>query len=510
MDIGGDSSSGSSSGGGRFAFGERVERDDSLVPSVMAFWFGIGGGSPDAGAGQDHLRKSKWFVRQGPARDALYADIKSRFLNALQALEKQFTTDEESSALLKWLATPHSALSAVIVLDQFSRHIYRGDRARVTACTQIAQKISRVAILKEYDRMMPLAQACFLYMPIRHANQWFEDKLSLFKAPELRNLRRRCDALQRESAEHAKTMERFDEATRSSISKGLANGAKENNTFSDDDILERRAFDPKDALVVKVPSNALYRALVAFLRPRISFDKSSPASVPVIVSLSGGVDSMVIAKLLWYASKRTHLIPIVGHLDIYAVHIDYGNRPESAAEAAFLRSWCSQHGIDLRVKRINEVRRGITARDDYEKVARKIRFAEYKTLLAELSTKNVGVMFAHHRGDVQENVISNVMRGAGITSLSGMGADTLNDGVRIWRPLLEFGKDAVYAFAHAYGVPYFKDTTPSWSTRGKLRNRLLPCLENVYGSGYPQQLTALAQQSDDMDKLVRDRLIDRL
>ena len=112
-------------------------------------------------------------------------------------------------------------------------------------------------------------------MPIRHANQWYEDKLSLFKAPELRNLRRRCDALQRESAEHAKTMERFDEATRSSISKGLANGAKENNTFSDDDILERRAFDPKDALVVKVPSNALYRALVAFLRPRISFDKKA-------------------------------------------------------------------------------------------------------------------------------------------------------------------------------------------------------------------------------------------
>ena len=107
------------------------------------------------GCGARSFAQIEMSVRQGPARDALDADIKSRFLNALQALEKQFTTDEESSALLKWLATPHSALSAVIVLDQFSRHIYRGDRARVAACTQIAQKISRVAILKEYDRMMP-------------------------------------------------------------------------------------------------------------------------------------------------------------------------------------------------------------------------------------------------------------------------------------------------------------------------------------------------------------------
>ena len=61
--------------------------------------------------------------------------------------------------------------------------------------------------------------------------------------------------------------------------------------------------------------------------------------VPVVVSLSGGVDSMVIAKLLWYARKDAPAA-LVDYLDIYAVHIDYGNRPESAAEAAFLRSWC--------------------------------------------------------------------------------------------------------------------------------------------------------------------------
>ena len=49
-------------------------------------------------------------------------------------------------------------------------------------------------------------------------------------------------------------------------------------------------------------------------------------------------------------------------------------------------------------------------------------------------------------------------------------ASTVNH-VRIWRPMLAHTKADVYAHAHAYGVPYFKDSTPEWSTRGKLRNQ---------------------------------------
>lgn len=47
------------------------------------------------------------------------------------------------------------------------------------------------------------------------------------------------------------------------------------------------------------------------------------------------------------------------------------------------------------------------------------------------------------------------------------------NGVRVWRPMLPFDKDVVFDFAHKFGVPYFKDTTPSWSTRGKLRRQLV-------------------------------------
>ncbi len=54
-----------------------------------------------------------------------------------------------------------------------------------------------------------------------------------------------------------------------------------------------------------------------------------------------------------------------------------------------------------------------------------------------------------------------------------------------------------------YGVPYFKDTTPSWSTRGKLRNNLIPLLVDLYGEGCLRNLSVLAAESDSTRHLVQ-------
>jgi hypothetical protein len=53
-----------------------------------------------------------------------------------------------------------------------------------------------------------------------------------------------------------------------------------------------------------------------------------------------------------------------------------------------------------------------------------------------------------------------------------------------------------------YGIPYFKDTTPSWSTRGKLRTQLLPLLADMYGVGCLNNIASLAKESDEAKQLV--------
>ena len=57
------------------------------------------------------------------------------------------------------------------------------------------------------------------------------------------------------------------------------------------------------------------------------------------------------------------------------------------------------------------------------------RYSHYRAVLAEFSTcvggggggnsGGGGVIFGHHKGDIQENVISNVMKGATLLNLNG-------------------------------------------------------------------------------------------
>lgn len=135
---------------------------------------------------------------------------------------------------------------------------------------------------------------------------------------------------------------------------------------------------------------------------------------------------MVISKILQWLKLHQPGLQIEA---IVAVHIDYANRPESGREAAYVAEWSAQLGIQSRIRVVNEVTRGITERDAYEKIARNIRYGFYQeciqealagsflsaTFQREHAGKSVevrvsGMMFGHHLGDVQENIISNVMR----------------------------------------------------------------------------------------------------
>ena len=54
-------------------------------------------------------------------------------------------------------------------------------------------------------------------------------------------------------------------------------------------------------------------------------------------------------------------------------------------------------------------------------------------------------------------------------------------------------------------MPWLKDSTPAWSTRGRLRENLLPCLRDTYGDGAERSLRALAIGSDALSELVEAR-----
>ena len=289
-----------------------------------------------------------------------------------------------------------------------------------------------------------------------------------------------------------------------------------------DDVLDEDAvrFDElesgnRNGLKEDIESHSVYRSVRSFLKERgygLSGDgvNGGGPRQSVLVSLSGGVDSMAITQAL---CDLKQFEGGMARLQIVCIHIDYGNRPESHREALFLSKWCGAKGVALRVRTITAIKRGVTRRDEYERISRRIRFESYRAAMAEFAALSGGVMLGHHRGDVEENVISNVMKGGCggtlcLHSLSGMAPQSVVKGVAMWRPLLRRSKREIFDFAHKFGVPYFKDSTPKWSNRGRMRNELLPLLSDLFGDGVRRNLSALNDDSAAFGQMTRKKVFD--
>lgn len=211
-----------------------------------------------------------------------------------------------------------------------------------------------------------------------------------------------------------------------------------------------------------------------------------------IVSLSGGVDSMVLISLLKYL-----------HKNVVAVHINYHNRAESNAENAFLKEWCYFNRITLYTKHIEGMMRNNTInRSSYEDTTKTIRFAYYEQVMKEENIDSV--LLAHHKDDVVENIFTNICRGRSIVNLANIKPESVINNVRIVRPLLNIFKEDIYNFAHENDIPYFKDSTPPWSVRGMFRNVGLKCIRNIFGHNVKTNLLNFNQETVEWNELIDD------
>ena len=106
-----------------------------------------------------------WFEQLSPrqrfAKDAALDEaIRTRFGNTLQAAAR--------CELFAWRASPQGQLAEIVVLDQFSRNVYR-DTPRAFAQDALALVLAQELVASGQDRSLPLAQRSFAYMPYMHS-----------------------------------------------------------------------------------------------------------------------------------------------------------------------------------------------------------------------------------------------------------------------------------------------------------------------------------------------------
>lgn len=119
---------------------------------VLDFWFA-------------ELGQSGWFSKDA----GVDACIRERFLR----LHGQLSADEGGG-----VAGARPLLAAVIVLDQFSRNLFRGS-ARAFASDAVARNLARQAIADGLDSEMKPEERYFLYLPFEHSEDPADQALAV-------------------------------------------------------------------------------------------------------------------------------------------------------------------------------------------------------------------------------------------------------------------------------------------------------------------------------------------
>ena len=130
---------------------------------IIHFWF-------------TELQATDWFVQN----DQIDQTISARFSN----IHDQATQQKISS----WRNSALGCLAEIIILDQFSRNIFR-DSPRAFECDSLACKLTYLAIEKNFAQELTTTQRAFLYLPLMHSEKLVDHELALehFNQPGLEN-----------------------------------------------------------------------------------------------------------------------------------------------------------------------------------------------------------------------------------------------------------------------------------------------------------------------------------
>jgi uncharacterized protein (DUF924 family) len=164
---------------------------------ILSFWFG----ELDAEGLAIADVQRRWFTKD----EAFDAQLRDEFL----ADHRAIVAEEREH----WLVDPRGRLAYVIVLDQFSRNMFRGTPAMFATDPQ-ALRAAKGGIEKGADRALQPAERQFLYMPFMHSEALEDQKrcMELFTALREESegrVRDMADYSIRYAVQHHDIIERF-------------------------------------------------------------------------------------------------------------------------------------------------------------------------------------------------------------------------------------------------------------------------------------------------------------
>ena len=187
----------------------------------------------------------------------------------------------------------------------------------------------------------------------------------------------------------------------------------------------------------------------------------------ILVALSGGPDSVFLLHFLNKYSKKFKI-------SLAAIHINHGLRGKAASsDENFCKILTKKLGV-----RFYSVKRNVKAlakklKVSTEEAGRLIRYEEFEKLSAKEGFTKIAT--AHIADDNAETVLLNLIKGTGLSGISGI---PYSRG-KIIRPLLVLTKEEIVQYLKFYKIDYRTDLTNLQSEyeRNFLRNEIIPLIK---------------------------------
>ncbi|HNW39950.1 MAG TPA: tRNA lysidine(34) synthetase TilS [Candidatus Omnitrophota bacterium] len=204
----------------------------------------------------------------------------------------------------------------------------------------------------------------------------------------------------------------------------------------------------------------------------------------ILVAVSGGPDSL--ALLLKIYSLKFKL-----GLTLHIVHVDHGLRKDSKLDALFVKKWGRKLKLPVTIKQLPVQQ--IKAKGSLEEFFREERLKFFiKTAKTVRAHK---VALGHNLNDQAETVLMRLLRGTGLSGLSGISPKRTIRGVVFIRPFLETTRREINAYLKKRAVKARNDSTNQEDIflRNKIRHHLIPLLSSKYNVNMLKVLANLAE-----------------
>ncbi len=212
----------------------------------------------------------------------------------------------------------------------------------------------------------------------------------------------------------------------------------------------------------------------------------------IVVAVSGGADSMALLHMLHGLAERQRL-------RLVAAHVNHGFRgAESAAELAMVRAYAEGLGLPCETTELDLPTYIEENRLNLQAAAREKRYDFLHGIAKRHGASRIAL--AHHADDQAETVMMRIIRGAGLSGLSGIPGKRSENNVELIRPLLRMNKSDLLSYCEEWDIPYCTDSSnlERYYFRNTVRLDVLPYLSQ-FNPQLPLSLQRLAEVAGEED-----------